>query len=153
MSELHEGACRCGRVRFAATGEPLVTVACHCTGCQHMTGSAFSLSAAYPEPAFEVTAGEPVIGGLHGATRHYFCPHCLSWLFSRPEGMDGLVNVRSSLFEDAGSFAPFVETCLAEKLPWGDTGAAHGFDRFPAPEGWPELLSAFAASRAGGDRP
>jgi hypothetical protein len=43
-----EGGCRCGRVRLKITKRPLLTMACHCTGCQRMSSSAFSLSAAIP---------------------------------------------------------------------------------------------------------
>ena len=78
-----EGGCRCGRVRLKINAAPLLTMACHCTGCQKMTGSAYSLSAAIPSEGFEVTKGEPVIGGLHGLSRHYFCPYCRSWMFTR----------------------------------------------------------------------
>jgi hypothetical protein len=58
-----EGGCRCGQVRFKVTLPPFLTMACHCTGCQRMTGSAFSLSAAFPTQGFSVIRGEPVIGG------------------------------------------------------------------------------------------
>ena len=86
---LHKvGTCRCGKIQFKVSVEPLITMACHCTGCQRMTASAFSLSSLYPNNEFEVTLGEPVLGGLHGATRHYFCPHCMSWLYTRPDGLD-----------------------------------------------------------------
>ena len=56
-----------------------------------MSASAYSLSAAIPAEGFEVVQGEPVVGGLRGATRHYFCPHCMSWMFTRPEGVDWIV--------------------------------------------------------------
>ena len=36
---LQEGGCRCGQVRFRIDGGPLITMACHCTGCQRMTAS------------------------------------------------------------------------------------------------------------------
>jgi len=62
---------------------PLLAMACHCTGCQRMSASAFSLSAAIPTAGFAVLKGEPVLGGLHGAAHHYFCPHCMSWVFTR----------------------------------------------------------------------
>jgi hypothetical protein len=88
-------------VRFSVTGKPLLTMACHCTGCQRMTASAYSLSSLYPSSSFEVTAGEPVIGGLRKETRHYFCPACLSWVFTRPEGLDAFVNVRATMLENA----------------------------------------------------
>src|SRR5688572_3174914 len=88
-------ACRCGLVRMQVTAPPLITGACHCSGCQRMTAGPYSLSVAVPASGFAVVAGEPVIGGLHGASRHYHCPHCKSWLFTRPEGMDEMmVNLR-----------------------------------------------------------
>lgn len=109
-----------------------------------MTASAFSLSALYPSSSFKITSGEPVIGGLQGATRHYFCPHCLSWLFTRPEGMDEFVNVRATLLDNAPSFSPFIETYTDEKLPWATTAAVHRFNKFPSPDSFPALLSEFA---------
>ena len=68
-----KGSCRCGRVQFSVNAVPLITMACHCTGCQKMTASAFSLSTLYFAKDFSVEVGEPVIGGLHGGTRHFFC--------------------------------------------------------------------------------
>ena len=35
-----EGGCCCGRMRFRITVAPLLAMACHCRGCQSMTGSA-----------------------------------------------------------------------------------------------------------------
>lgn len=138
------GCCRCGQVQFEVNSEPLITMACHCTGCQKMTSSAFSLSALYPSASFNITSGSPVIGGLHGATRHYFCGHCMSWLFTRPEGLDDFVNVRASLMEDAQSFSPFIETYTDEKLPWARTSATYSFSKFPPPEQFPTLIAEFA---------
>jgi hypothetical protein len=138
------GGCRCETVRFEVAADPLITMACHCTGCQRMTGSAFSLSSLYPGSGFTVTNGEPVIGGLHGPTRHYFCPHCMSWLFTRPEGMDEFVNVRATMMDDCRAFAPFIETFTDEKLPWATTHAVHSFKQFPSPEQYPTLLAEFA---------
>jgi len=138
------GRCRCGSTTFEVTAPPLMTMACHCTGCQRMTGSAFSLSELYPSSAFGLLSGEPVIGGLRGATRHYFCPQCMSWLYTRPEGLDDLINVRATMFDDAQSFVPFVETYTCEKLPWAETSAVHSFERFPVADDYPRLLSGFA---------
>lgn len=141
---LQVGGCQCGRVRLRITGAPMMTMACHCTGCQRMTASAFSLSALYPSSSFEVIEGEPVIGGLHGPTRHFFCPHCMSWLFTRPEGMDAFVNVRATMLDDARFFRPFVETYTSEMLPWARTPAVHRFETFPPMEQFPALLAEFA---------
>lgn len=111
-------------------------------------GSAYSLSAAIPSAGFAVTQGEPVIGGLHGPIRHYFCDYCMSWLFTRPEGMDWFVNVRATMLDDASGFVPFIETCTSEKLPWATTPARHGFAGFPAIDQYTVLTAEFAQQAA-----
>lgn len=140
-----DGGCRCGRVRLRITAPPLLSMACHCTGCQRMAASAFSLSAAIPSQGFSVTQGEPVIGGLHGPHRHLFCPHCMSWLLTRPEGMDWFVNLRPTMLDDASWFAPFIETWTSEKLPWATTPAVHSFAKLPALEAYEGLTRDHAA--------
>lgn len=67
------GGCRCEQLRFQATAPPILTMACHCTGCQRMSASAFSLTAMFPTNGFVVTKGEPVIGGLHRAPALLLC--------------------------------------------------------------------------------
>lgn len=146
------GSCRCGRIEFEVTAPPLLTMACHCRGCQKMTGSAFSLSAAIPAEGFRVTSGEPAIGGLHGASRHYFCPHCMSWLFTKPEGIDFFVNVRPTMLEGDRWTEPFIETCTAEKLDWASTPARHSYKGFPPPDAYERLIAEFAEQEASSER-
>ncbi|MBA2674738.1 GFA family protein [Ramlibacter sp.] len=138
------GGCRCGQVRIRITAPPMLTTACHCTGCQRMSSSAFSLTATIPSQGFEVTAGEPVIGGLHGATHHFFCPHCMSWMFTRPEGMDHFVNVRPTMLDDARWFRPFLEVWTREKLPWASTPAVRSYETQPDFEEYASLVPEFA---------
>lgn len=147
MSKLtipQEGGCRCGQVRLKISAQPFLTMACHCTDCQKMSSSAFSLSAAIPAEGFEIIAGEPVIGGLHGGTRHYFCRHCMTWMFTRPEGMDWFVNLRSTMLDDTSGIAPFIETFTSEKLPWAATSAVHSYAEFPPMEAFEGLMQEFA---------
>jgi hypothetical protein len=140
-----EGGCRCGQVRLRISAPPLLTMACHCTGCQRMSASAFSLSAAIPSQGFEVTKGEPVIGGLRGKeANHHFCPSCMSWMFTRAAGMDWFVNLRPTMLDNPRWFKPFIETYTSEKLPWASTAAVHSFERFPAFEDYAGLTKEFA---------
>jgi hypothetical protein len=138
-----EGGCRCGQVRFKVTMPPFLTMACHCMGCQRMTGSAFSLSAAIPSKGFSLTEGEVVVGGLHGPTCHNFCPRCMSWMFTQPEGFD-FINLRPTLLDDPSGFIPFIETYTSEKLTWASTPALHSFERFPALDEYRDLMEKYA---------
>lgn len=139
-----EGRCRCGQVRIRVDAIPLLTMACHCTGCQKMSASAFSLSVAIPAGGFSIVRGDPIIGGLHGATRHYFCPHCMSWLYTRPEGIDAFINVRATMLDEPKWSIPFIETMTSEKLPWATTGAMHSFESWPASDQYEGLMKGFA---------
>lgn len=143
-----EAGCRCGQVRMQVTAPPLLTMACHCRGCQRMSASAFSLSVAVPSEGFAVTQGEPVIGGLHGPSRHYHCGHCKSWLFTRPEGLDQMVNLRATMLDDASWIEPFAETSRAEGFAWAQTGARHSFDNIPESDAFLPMVVEFAESGA-----
>lgn len=140
-----EGSCRCGDVRLKISAAPMITMACHCIGCQKMSASAFSCSAAIPSQGFEVTSGEPVIGGAHGNdTHHYHCPRCKTWLFTKPVGMDWFVNLRPSVLDDVSWFAPFIETYTSAKFPWAETGAVHRFEKYPPMEAFETLMKDYA---------
>lgn len=140
-----EGGCRCGAVRFAISKPPLLASACHCTGCQHMTASAFSLTLTVPADGFAIAKGETVIGGLHGAeVHHHHCDHCKSWVFSRAEGMDWFVNVRAALLDDASWFAPYMEVWTSERLPWATTGAARSYEAQPGFDEYEGLMADYA---------
>ena len=139
------GQCRCGKVRIEVSAAPIMTAACHCTGCQTMSSSAFSLTAMIPSSGFNVTEGKPVIGGLHGPQQHhYFCAYCMTWMFTRIEGVDAFVNVRPSLFDDHSWFVPFVETMTKEKLSWAQTPALYHYEAFPPLEDYEKLMGEFA---------
>jgi hypothetical protein len=143
------GGCRCGGVRLEVTKPPLLAGVCHCTGCQSMTAGAYSLTLTIPADGFEVTQGEPVIGGLRGpVSHHYHCPDCKSWLFTRAEGFDWFVNLRPSTLDDHLWFVPFVEVWTREKLPWASTPARHSYEADPSMEDWEMLMKAYAADGA-----
>ncbi|MBB5090953.1 hypothetical protein HNQ68_001477 [Pseudochrobactrum saccharolyticum] len=110
-----------------------------------MSSSAFSLTAMIPSSGFKVTEGKPVIGGLHGPQQqHYFCAYCMTWMFTRIEGVDAFVNVRPSLFDDHSWFVPFVETMTKEKLSWAQTPALYHYEAFPPLEDYEKLMGEFA---------
>src|SRR5260370_5950639 len=104
-----EGGCMCGEIRFPVRARPLLTMACHCTGCQKLSASAYSLTIAVPSEGFAITRGEPVVGGMHGPHRQLFCSRCKNWMFTHPQGMDFFVNVRATMLDDHSWYAPFIE--------------------------------------------
>jgi hypothetical protein len=68
----------------------------------------------------------------------------MSWLFTRPEGMDWFVNLRATMLDDTHWFAPFIETWTSEKLRWASTSAVHSYETVPAMEDYEGLLHGYA---------
>ena len=112
-----------------------------------MSSSAFSLTEVHSPDAFAVTQGEPVLGGLQHGTRHYFCSHCKSWLFTRPEETEAFVNVRATMMADAQAFFPFAEVYTDEGLAWARTGATYSFGTVPTEDEWPGIVAAYQAAQ------
>jgi len=92
-----------------------------------------------------VTQGEPTIGALRGVHRHFFCDYCKSWLFTRPEGIDWIVNFRATMLDDPSGFSvPFMETYTCEELAWVSTPARHSFVQFPELDDYTKIVEDFA---------
>lgn len=147
-AQISTGRCRCGQVSFSLTGPELVTMACHCRGCQRLTGGPYSLSILFPRDAYVQTAGELDVGGLHGASRYMMCTYCKSWIYTEPEGMP-LINIRTPLLDHPPAEPPFVEVATSEGFEWAQTRATHAFAHQPDPEAFPRILEEYASRNSG----
>jgi hypothetical protein len=50
------GGCQCGKLRYEICEALQLVYTCHCTDCQRMTSSAFSIGSAIADRAFRLTA-------------------------------------------------------------------------------------------------
>jgi hypothetical protein len=138
----------CGQVRMRISQAPLISMACHCRGCQWLTSGPYSLTLMLPKSGFTVE-GETEIGALHKPEmQHHFCAHCKNWVYSDGERIPGLVNFRSTMLDDASWVVPFVESNVAEKLSGVVGGAKHSYGTFPPPEDRQMLMEGFAREGA-----
>ena len=104
MSEIFEGGCRCGAIRYRVTAEKLPNVyACHCRDCQTWSGSAFSLQIILPEDRFEVT-GEPLLYERTSPesgriSRQRGCPVCICRVYNTNSARPGFVTLRAGTLD------------------------------------------------------
>ena len=81
MSPSLTGGCLCSKVRFRATQRPQRTLACHCTFCQRLTGTAFYVESIFPFDAVTFDSGEistyDHVSDTSGKKVHvHFCARC-----------------------------------------------------------------------------
>ncbi|MBI1251258.1 MAG: aldehyde-activating protein [Alphaproteobacteria bacterium] len=128
-----KGGCLCGAVRYEAQGAPLVTAVCHCTHCQKTSGSAFTVNAMVPGPAFSVTG--PVVtyadkGESGGAVDRMFCPSCGCPIASRLA--NGMVAIKVGTLDESAGLSPAVQVWTRSAQGWAKgLITAPGFEQNP----------------------
>ena len=87
-----DGHCHCGAIRYEAEIDPDKIGICHCTDCQHLTGSPYRVTVSVPAADFRIAAGEPktyIKTGDNGSTRfQMFCGNCGSPIYTTGTGAD-----------------------------------------------------------------
>jgi hypothetical protein len=129
-----DGQCQCGGIRFEAEVDPSRTTICHCTDCQHFSGSPWRASVPAPVDAFRITAGRPaeyIKTAASGAKRlQAFCGNCGSALYSAAAENSTTYGIRLGVVNQRALLAPQKQIWRKSALPWADD--IHGL---PASEG------------------
>lgn len=122
-SDLVEGGCLCGAVRFRLDrGGVVGSSHCHCRDCQRATGSAFATFCFVPDAAFDLQQGKPrsftVTGTSGGEVTRSFCGDCGSQLYSVVAAMPGFFFVKAGALDDASWMVPSADYWGSSAQPW-----------------------------------
>ncbi len=148
MTEVLEGGCACGAVRYRLTSSPMFVHCCHCLDCQRQTGSAFVLNALIEADRIETLLGtpEPITVPTDSGHPHdiYRCPHCRTAVWSDYGRRKVLLFVRTGTLDDPSALKPDVHIYVRSKLPWielpADTPAYEAY--YNRRQLWPEASQA-----------
>ena len=135
MSEIIEGGCRCGRVRYRISLDKLPNVyACHCRDCQTWSGSAFSLQFFVPEDALEVTGTpylyERVSDDSERISRQRGCAKCITRVYNTNTRRPGFAVVRAGTLDASDALSIVAHIWTKRKL--------NGIDIPKDVRSWPE---------------
>ena len=114
------GGCQCGKIRYEITQAPQLVYTCHCTDCQRLTSSAFSLGIVVPQAALRLSGIEPRplqrMADSGRTNTRLVCPECGSWVCSPPR--DGVARVRAGTLDDTSWLRPTRHIWTRSKQPW-----------------------------------
>ena len=131
-----KGGCLCGRVRYSADTEPIFIGLCHCTDCQHFTGSAFATVMGLPAPALKITGTLKTFtkSGDTGKPMHRrFCPEGGSGILDEGDALPGGVMVIVGTLDDRSWVKPQSEVYCDSRQPWVQLhGELRQFARMPS---------------------
>ena len=137
-SQLAEGGCACGAVRYRMLGPPLIVHCCHCSWCQRETGSALVLNALIEGDRMQLLAGSVELidtPSASGAGQQIArCARCQTALWSHYAfaGIGERVKfVRVGTLDEPAQLPPDVHIFTSSKLPWLDlAGSAAVFPQY-----------------------
>jgi hypothetical protein len=116
-----DGGCHCGRISYEAEIDPEKVGVCHCTDCQALSGSAFTVFVPVPKEAFRLR-GEPKIYVKTAASGNRraqaFCPQCGSRIYAAAEKDPQLFNLRVGTVRQRAALAPKTQVWCRSALPW-----------------------------------
>ena len=137
-SQLAQGCCACGDVRYRMLGPPLIVHCCHCSWCQRETGTAFALNAIIESDRMQLLAGSVELidtPSASGAGQQIArCARCQTALWSHYAfaGIGERVKfVRVGTLDEPAQLPPDVHIFTSSKLPWLDlAGSAAVFPQY-----------------------
>ena len=116
------GGCGCGAVRYELSAPLIAAAYCHCTICQHRTGTGFQASALAAYDSLTVIAGADLIGrwtptdGPH----KQFCTQCGSAIFGVSQEDPKITYVRLGSIEGDPGVKPIARQFVAYAASWED---------------------------------
>src|SRR5262249_14846376 len=108
MTLPQKGGCQCGAIRYEIAEMPTQVYTCHCTDCQRLTSSAFSMGIVVSDKALRLSGIEPRrlqrTADSGRVNTRLVCPQCGSRISGTPR--DGAVRVRAGTLDDTSWLRP-----------------------------------------------
>ena len=103
MTQVRNGSCLCGKVRYRVTGPVSPVSACHCSQCRKQSGHYYAATRA-KQQQFEIDDAEAVIKWYRASkdAARGFCSNCGSALFWKDDNSDYLSVLAGSIEGDTG---------------------------------------------------
>ena len=109
MTNVHEGGCLCGDVRYQTLAEPMRVTICHCSFCQRLTGSAFLVEPIFRRQDVAFAGTAPSRYDHRSDTSHKrvtlnFCGRCGTTLYLDLERFPDILGLCGGTFDDPNWF-------------------------------------------------
>lgn len=133
MAEL-KGSCRCGKVTYSTSADPVFVGVCHCRSCQKSTGTAFASVVAVPTASLTVTGTTTRFddtGDSGQPTHREFCPNCGSTVTQAADVMAGISMIGVGTLDDPGGVKPGMQIYCDSALSWSKVADMQGFPKMP----------------------
>lgn len=126
MTELFEGECQCGEIKYRVAGESLALFACHCSECQRQSSSAFGMALWVRTSDIEILSGRlktwvrTTPKGEEMVCQ--FCPACGARIFHQMKGREEVISIKPGTLNDTKWLRPVGHIWADSAQPWVKLG-------------------------------
>jgi hypothetical protein len=132
MTEILEGGCFCGAIRYRAEAEETLHYLCHCRDCQRYGGGAFHAAIVVAAAALSVSGAPRVHASRADSGREiarHFCGDCGGHLFTSPWPEATRFSVKAGTLDDPSLFRPRSEIWCPSRRDWASSPDLESFER------------------------
>ncbi|NQZ80780.1 MAG: GFA family protein [Colwellia sp.] len=117
------GACQCGQLTYKLHKKPIMVLACHCTECQKLSTSPFSITAIVEASAIEFSGKMNKwsrVADSGNKNNAMFCPTCGNRIYHyNPDDKETIkLKLKPVSLTDDRIFIPSAHVWVCEKLSW-----------------------------------
>ena len=117
-TDVLEGGCLCGTIRYRIRGSPLRASNCHCRSCRRASGAASVAWVVVRDDDFAFVKGRPAVFRSSPPVVRTFCGKCGTPLTYQHNESLSTIDVTTSSLDSPENFPPAREIWLEHKLPW-----------------------------------
>lgn len=120
-----DGGCHCGNITYEAEVDPEAVSICHCSDCQHLTGTAYRVNVRVRAQDLMLKGGKPTMyvkTAESGNKRaHAFCPECGTPLYSTSiEPNPQAYGLRVGTLRQRAQLPPKRRGWCRSAMPWSE---------------------------------
>jgi hypothetical protein len=113
-----EGGCFCGEVRYRITAAPTNSMVCHCQSCRRVAAAPVVAWVTFPVAHFELIRGRPSEFHSSEPVRRTFCATCGTPLTYEHRGNTQSLDVTTCSLDQPELFPPTHHSWLSHDLAW-----------------------------------
>lgn len=118
MTDVHDGGCHCGRLRYSFQAALHDIAHCHCSICRRTTGGIVTTWVTVPLASFRWTCGVPTEYASSATCTRYFCPGCgcnlALFMTLSPVSLD----ITVATLDEVDQAAATRHIWVGSRLPW-----------------------------------
>jgi hypothetical protein len=120
MTQITQGRCLCGAIRYTVHGDLAPIEVCHCSQCRQAQGGPFATNIPVKDSAFTLQSGQEFVQQYESTPGKHrcFCRQCGSPLYSRRDALPGVLRLRAGTLEGELASRPVFHAYFGSKATW-----------------------------------